>query len=100
MTSVSTGSIPRAGFAVATARTAVCFFGDLAFHIAARSKKTAPKIPLEVHAFMTAEPNALTASINHELMPVLRCTNEQFEIWLRGSAKEAFAMEPSSHELD
>jgi len=41
---------------------------------------------------MTTEPNALTASINHERMPVLLSTNEQFDTWLKGSSKEAFAL--------
>ncbi len=45
-----------------------------------------------VYSFMTTEPNALTASINHERMPVLLSTEEQFETWLHGSTKEAFAL--------
>ena len=35
------------------------------------TRKGGEKVDLEVFAFMTTEPNALTASINHERMPVL-----------------------------
>ena len=46
---------------------------------------------LDVFAFMTTEPNALTISINHERMPVLLSTDEQFETCLKGLPTEAFA---------
>ena len=46
----------------------------------------------EVFAFMTTEPNLLTATINHERMPVLLSGEEQFEDWLKGTTKEAFAL--------
>lgn len=55
-------------------------------------KKDGANVTLDVFAFMTTEPNALTASINHERMPVLLSTNEQFDTWLKGSPKEAFAL--------
>lgn len=55
-------------------------------------KKDGASMTLDVFAFMTTEPNALTASINHERMPVLLSTNEQFDTWLKGSSKEAFAL--------
>lgn len=55
-------------------------------------KKDGPSVTLDVFAFMTTEPNALTVSINHERMPVLLSTEEQFETWLKGSPKEAFAL--------
>ena len=38
------------------------------------------------------QPNELTASINHERMPVLLSTNDECETWLRGSTQEAFAL--------
>ena len=41
---------------------------------------------------MTTEPNELTASINHERMPVLLSTEEQCETWLGGTPKEAYAL--------
>ena len=41
---------------------------------------------------MTTEPNALTASINHERMPVLLSNPADFETWLSGSTEEAFGL--------
>lgn len=55
-------------------------------------KKDGVSVTLDVFAFMTTEPNALTVSINHERMPVLLSTDEQFETWLKGSPKEAFGL--------
>lgn len=55
-------------------------------------KKDGPSVTLDVFAFMTTEPNALTASINHERMPVLLATPEHCETWLKGTPKEAFAL--------
>ena len=37
---------------------------------------------------MTTEPNELTASINHERMPVLLTHPADFETWLSGSTEE------------
>lgn len=55
-------------------------------------KKDGENVTLEAFAFMTTAPNELTASINHERMPVLLSTDEQFDTWLKGSSKEAFAL--------
>jgi len=55
-------------------------------------KKDGPNVDLEVFAFMTTEPNELTASTNHERMPVLLSTEEQCDTWLKGTANEAFAL--------
>ena len=55
-------------------------------------KKDGPNVLQDVYAFMTTEPNKLTASINHERMPVLLSTAEQCETWLQGSTQEAFAL--------
>jgi len=41
---------------------------------------------------MTTKPNALTVSINHEHMPALLSSEDQFETWLSGSPAEAFAL--------
>jgi putative SOS response-associated peptidase YedK len=41
---------------------------------------------------MTTEPNELTASINHERMPVLLTDPADFETWLSGSMDEAFKL--------
>lgn len=46
----------------------------------------------EVFAFMTTEPNELTASINHERMPVLLTDPTDFETCLSGSTDEAFKL--------
>ena len=55
-------------------------------------KKDGPTVELDVYAFMTTAPNALTDSINHERMPVLLSNVADFETWLSGSTKEAFAL--------
>lgn len=55
-------------------------------------KKDGENVSQTVYAFMTTEPNELTVSINHERMPVVLSTDEQFDTWLNGSTKEAFAL--------
>src|SRR5262245_60783931 len=55
-------------------------------------KKDGPTLELDVYAFMTTEPNELTASINHERMPVLLSSETAFETWLRGTPDEAFGL--------
>jgi putative SOS response-associated peptidase YedK len=44
-------------------------------------------------AFLTAEPNSIVAPIHPKAMPVLLRTEEEFEIWLKGSADEAKALQ-------
>jgi putative SOS response-associated peptidase YedK len=41
---------------------------------------------------MTTTPNDLTASINHERMPVLLTTEADWETWMHGTPDEAFAL--------
>lgn len=53
-------------------------------------KKDAAPVEQEVFAFMTTEPNELTASINHERMPVLLTDPADFETWLSAPTQEAF----------
>lgn len=60
-----------------------------------RLKKDGESVVQDVFAFMTTEPNELTASINHERMPVLLSTTENFDVWLSGSTKEAFQLAKS-----
>jgi putative SOS response-associated peptidase YedK len=55
-------------------------------------KKDGPNVDIDVYSFMTTMPNALTASINHERMPVLLSREEEFETWLSGRSAEAFAL--------
>jgi putative SOS response-associated peptidase YedK len=43
---------------------------------------------------LTATPNWLVSTINHERMPVLLTREDELETWLRGSAKETFAVAP------
>jgi putative SOS response-associated peptidase YedK len=54
-------------------------------------KKDGAPVDQEVFAFMTTEPNALTASINHERMPVL-ITNPDFDTWLSAPTADAFKL--------
>ena len=53
-------------------------------------KKDGPNVDQEVFAFMRTEPNELTASINHERMPVLITDPADVETWLSGSTQDAF----------
>lgn len=55
-------------------------------------KKNGENVDQEVFAFMTTEPNELTASINHERMPVLMSDPADFETWLSGSVEDAFGL--------
>ena len=55
-------------------------------------KKNGDTVEQEVFAFMTTDPNELTASINHERMPVLLTDPADFETWLSGSPGEAFRL--------
>jgi putative SOS response-associated peptidase YedK len=62
-------------------------------------KKDGPNVEVEVYSFMTTMPNALTASINHERMPVLLSREEEFETWLSGTPAEAYALARSFDPL-
>ena len=55
-------------------------------------KKDGPTVDQEVFSFMTTEPNELTASINHERMPVLLTSDEDFRTWLAAPTEEAFSL--------
>jgi putative SOS response-associated peptidase YedK len=55
-------------------------------------KKNGETVEQEVFAFMTTQPNALAASINHERMLVLLSDPIDFETWLSGSPEEAFKL--------
>lgn len=55
-------------------------------------RKGAEPVELDVFAFMTTTPNDLVGSINHERMPVLLTTTEMFDVWMRGTPDEAFAL--------
>jgi putative SOS response-associated peptidase YedK len=55
-------------------------------------KKDGPAVTFDTFAFMTTEPNALVATINHERMPVLLTTDDAMDTWLRGTTDEAFAL--------
>ena len=55
-------------------------------------KKDGLPVELDTYSFMTTEPNALTASINHERSPVLLTTDAARETWLHGTPDEAFSL--------
>ena len=55
-------------------------------------KTDGPDVSQAVFAFMTTEPNELTASINHERMPVLLSGEVEFDTWLHGSTTEAYSL--------
>ena len=55
-------------------------------------KKDGLPVSIDVFAFMTTTPNKLTASINHERMPVLLAGEDQCDTWLNGSVEAAFAL--------
>jgi putative SOS response-associated peptidase YedK len=56
------------------------------------AEEAGENVDQEVFAFMTTEPNELTASINHERMPVLISDPADFETWLSGSTEDAFRL--------
>lgn len=58
-------------------------------------KKDGAPVEVDVYSFLTTEPNDLTRSINHERMPVLMSTEDQFETWLSGAPAEAFSLAKS-----
>lgn len=55
-------------------------------------KKDGPNVEIDVYSFMTTLPNELTSSINHERSPVLLTTDDERDIWLTGSTKEALSV--------
>lgn len=55
-------------------------------------RKDGPDVNQEVFSFLTTEPNELTASINHERMPVLITDRSDMSTWLSGSPDEAFSL--------
>src|SRR5438477_3361951 len=52
-------------------------------------KKDGANVDIETYSFLTATPNSLVATINHERMPVLLTREQEFETWLRGSPHKA-----------
>jgi putative SOS response-associated peptidase YedK len=55
-------------------------------------KKDGDPVEIDVYSFMTTTPNALTASINHERMPVLLSSADDFDQWMNGTPDEAFEL--------
>ncbi|MDQ8700215.1 SOS response-associated peptidase [Hyphomicrobium sp. LHD-15] len=55
-------------------------------------KKDGEPVEVDVYAFMTTSPNALTATIMHDRMPVLLSEPEDFETWLTGSPEAAYSL--------
>lgn len=55
-------------------------------------KKDGPPVDQDVFAFLTTEPNELTASINHERMPVVLSQREEFHEWLYGSGSSGLSL--------
>lgn len=55
-------------------------------------KKDGPLVELDVYSIMTTTPNDLTASINHERMPVLLTSEAAWDTWMHGTPDEAFAL--------
>ncbi len=55
-------------------------------------KKDGEPVEVDVYSFMTTSPNALTATIMHDRMPVLLSSPEDFETWLTGSPEAAYSL--------
>lgn len=55
-------------------------------------RKDGPPVDQEVFSFLTTEPNALTASINHERMPVVITERDDMTTWLSGASDSAFSL--------
>lgn len=58
-------------------------------------KRDGAPVETDLFAFLTTEPNDLTRAINHERMPVLLSTEDQFEAWLSGSPAEVASLAKS-----
>lgn len=55
-------------------------------------KKDGENVEVDVYAFMTTKPNALTATIMHDRMPVLLSEEADFETWLTGTPEHAYGL--------
>ena len=55
-------------------------------------KKDGPEVEVDVFAFMTTTPNELVAAVNHERMPVILTSEEEFQQWLNGTPDEAYSL--------
>ena len=55
-------------------------------------KKDGRSVELEVYSFLTTTPNPLVETINHERMPVLLTTEDEFATWLNGTPTEAMSL--------
>ncbi|SDP39993.1 Putative SOS response-associated peptidase YedK [Filomicrobium insigne] len=55
-------------------------------------KKDGEPVEIETVSFMTTDPNALTREINHDRMPVLLTSEDEFATWLTGSVDDAFGL--------
>lgn len=65
-------------------------FPGLWRHYKGPLKKDGPEVEIDVYAFMTTTPNALTATIMHDRMPVLLTEPADFETWLTGGPEAAY----------
>lgn len=61
-------------------------------HYSGPLKKDGPEVELDVYSIMTTTPNELTASINHERMPVLLTSEVEWAMWLYGTPEAAFTL--------
>ena len=55
-------------------------------------KKNGEPVEIDVFSFMTTTPNALVGTINHERMPVLLNSEDEFDTWMEGTTEEALAL--------
>ena len=55
-------------------------------------KKNGETVEIDVFSFMTTTPNALVGAINHERMPVLLHSEDEFDTWMEGTTEEALAL--------
>ena len=67
-------------------------FAGLWRHHEGPIKKDGPPVEMDVYSLMTTTPNNLVGSINHERIPVLLSTDDEFEFWMSGSPDEAFKL--------
>lgn len=61
-------------------------------HHTSKAPGTATPIALNVFSFMTTLPNSLVSTINHERMPVLLTSEEEFHLWLTGDTDQAMSL--------
>ncbi len=82
------GSRPPVWFALDESRPLALFAGIWTRWTSVRKVKES-ETTNDLFAFLTTEPNVIVAPIHAEAMPVILTTQEEVDLWMRASAKDA-----------